>query len=162
MNKYLKHQNIIEIEKDKLPEGIKDGTILIYEDEEYKLDLNEENLNVIEESYHIEIVHRQDELVFMNCDEQVYRSITRLIHTLLVLCQEGRSFSSGDVLYAISLEKQNQLDELTGFYHHSIAKTISGKVIYPKTIGQMAYLKALKKLKSKIDNTFDNTFAVDY
>ena len=107
--------------------------------------LNEENLSVIEESYHIEIVHRQDELVFMDCDEHVYRSVTRLIHTLLGLCQEGRSFSSGDVLYAISLEKQNQLDELTGFYHHSIAKTISGKVIYPKTIGQMAYLKALKK-----------------
>ena len=40
----LETKEIIEIEKDKLPEGIKDGTILIYEDEEYKLDLNEEEL----------------------------------------------------------------------------------------------------------------------
>ena len=40
----LETKEIIEIEKDKLPEDIKDGTILIYEDEEYKLDLNEEEL----------------------------------------------------------------------------------------------------------------------
>ena len=40
----LETKEIIEIGKDKLPEGIKDGTILIYEDEEYKLDLNEEEL----------------------------------------------------------------------------------------------------------------------
>ena len=31
----LETKEIIEIEKDKLPEDIKDGTILIYEDEEY-------------------------------------------------------------------------------------------------------------------------------
>lgn len=40
----LETKEIIEIEKDKLPIDIKDGTILIYEDEEYKLDLNEEEL----------------------------------------------------------------------------------------------------------------------
>lgn len=107
--------------------------------------LNEENLAVIEESYHIELVHRQDELVFINADEKTYISVSRLLKSLLKLCKEGRHFSSGDMLYAISLEKQNQLDELNNFYHHSIAKTITGKVIYPKTIGQMAYLKALKK-----------------
>lgn len=107
--------------------------------------LNEENLSIIEEAYQVSLVHRQDELVLMNTTQEVALSIKRLLDALLPLCQEGRSFSSGDMLYAISLEKQHQLDELNGFYHHSIAKTISGKVIYPKTIGQMAYLKALKK-----------------
>ena len=109
------------------------------------LGLNEENLKIIEDAYQVEIVCRQDVLVFNQCSQPVFDSISRLLKTLLNLCNEGRSFSSGDMLYAISLEKQNQLDELTHFYHHSIAKTIGGKVIYPKTIGQMAYLKALKK-----------------
>ena len=107
--------------------------------------LNEENVIVIEESYQVEIVHRQDELVIQNCNEKTFQSISKLLKVLFNLCNEGRHFSSGDVAYAISLEKQNQLDEISNFYHHSIAKTITGKVIYPKTIGQMAYLKALKK-----------------
>ncbi len=34
----------IEVEKEVLPLSIKDGTILIYENNEYKLDLNEEEL----------------------------------------------------------------------------------------------------------------------
>lgn len=34
----------IEVEKEVLPLNIKDGTILIYENNEYKLDLNEEEL----------------------------------------------------------------------------------------------------------------------
>jgi len=107
--------------------------------------LNEENLSIIEEAYNVELIHRQDELVFLQCEDITYQSISRLLKVLLKLCQEGKSFSTGDMMYAITLEKQNQLDELNGFYHHSIAKTISGKVIYPKTIGQLAYLKALKK-----------------
>lgn len=107
--------------------------------------LNEENLKIIEDSYQIEIICRQEVLIFNNGTLETYESVSSLLKTLLGLCKEGRSFSAGDMLYAISLEKQNQLDELTNFYHHSIAKTIGGKVIYPKTIGQMAYLKALKK-----------------
>ncbi len=107
--------------------------------------LNEENLQTIEESYHVEIVHRQDELAFFECDEATFLSIKNLLTTLFKLCQEGRHFSTSDMVYAISLEKNNQLHQLNDFYHHSIAKTITGKVIYPKTIGQMAYLKALKK-----------------
>ncbi|MBE6151217.1 MAG: DUF3006 domain-containing protein [Firmicutes bacterium] len=34
----------IEVQKEILPLNIKDGTILIYENNEYKLDLNEEEL----------------------------------------------------------------------------------------------------------------------
>ena len=33
-----------EVQKDLLPPNIKDGTILIFENNEYKLDLNEEEL----------------------------------------------------------------------------------------------------------------------
>ena len=37
-------KEIIELEKDKLPKDIKDGSIIIYENNEYKLDLDEEEL----------------------------------------------------------------------------------------------------------------------
>ena len=40
----LETKEIIELEKDKLPKDIKDGSIIIYENNEYKLDLDEEEL----------------------------------------------------------------------------------------------------------------------
>ena len=107
--------------------------------------LNEENIAIIEQAYQIEIICRQDELVLKDCDEKAYQSISGLLKLLLALCQEGKSFSSGDMLYAISLEKQGKLYEISQFYHQPIARTINGKTIYPKTLGQQAYLKALKK-----------------
>ena len=107
--------------------------------------LNEENIAIIEQAYQIEIICRQDELVLKDCDEKACQSISGLLKLLLALCQEGKSFSSGDMLYAISLEKQGKLYEISQFYHQPIARTINGKTIYPKTLGQQAYLKALKK-----------------
>ena len=40
----LETNEMVEIDLNLLPKKVKDGTILIYEDEEYKLDLNEEEL----------------------------------------------------------------------------------------------------------------------
>jgi len=107
--------------------------------------LNEENLAVLEEAYGVELVCRQDELVFKNSSEEVFASVSHLLNELLRLCQDGRSFSTGDMRYAVTLEKTGQLNELTQFYRQPIAKTVNGKVVYPKTIGQQAYLKALKR-----------------
>lgn len=107
--------------------------------------INEENIAVIEEAFEIELILRQDALIFVDADEKTYQQIKHLLETLLPLCQEGKSFMAGDMVYAINLEKEHQLHELNNFYHHAIAKNINGKVIYPKTIGQQIYLDALNK-----------------
>lgn len=107
--------------------------------------INEENIAVIEEAFEIELILRQDALIFVDADEQVYQHVKHLLETLLPLCQEGKSFMVGDMVYAINLEKENKLHELNNFYHHAVAKNINGKVIYPKTIGQQIYLDALNK-----------------
>lgn len=107
--------------------------------------LNEENLKVLEEAYDITLILRQDELIFTDANDDTFNAVSRLLGVLLELCKSGKSFSTGDILYAISLEKNNQLSELTHFYNHPIAKNVNGKVIYPKTLGQQAYLDALNK-----------------
>lgn len=40
----LESKEMVEIEKNLLPQNIKDGTILLFENNEYKLDLKEEEL----------------------------------------------------------------------------------------------------------------------
>lgn len=40
----LETKEIIELDKSLLPENIKDGNVLLFENNEYKLDLNEEEL----------------------------------------------------------------------------------------------------------------------
>lgn len=40
----LESKEMVEIEKNLLPQNIKDGTMLLFENNEYKLDLKEEEL----------------------------------------------------------------------------------------------------------------------
>lgn len=40
----LETKEMIELDKSLLPENIKDGNVLLFENNEYKLDLNEEEL----------------------------------------------------------------------------------------------------------------------
>lgn len=106
--------------------------------------LNEENITIIEENYQIELIHRQDELIFIGASDDVFASVSSLIETLLPQCEAGKRLSASDLQYAIHLEKKHRLEDLHQIYHKAIAKTVNGKVIYPKTLGQQAYLQALK------------------
>lgn len=105
--------------------------------------LNEENIAVIEKIYDVELINRQNQLVVLGADETTFQALKHLLTVLFSLCKEGKSFSSGDIRYAAHLEKHDQLDELVQFYRRPVAYTINGKVIYPKTLGQQAYLSML-------------------
>lgn len=107
--------------------------------------INEKNLELIEKQFDVEIILRGDELIIQTDDETKLYQIEELIHSLLILTQRGLNISSRDIVYATKLQQENELNKLDELYKVIVAKTVTGKVIYPKTIGQKEYYYALKK-----------------
>lgn len=106
--------------------------------------VKDEHLEVIEDSNHVELTLRGDELLIVGHDQQTIDKTKNVIYALLQLIVSGVSISRRDVVYALKLADKKELDKLSDLYHIRIARTFNGKLIYPKTIGQKSYYYALK------------------
>lgn len=105
--------------------------------------VKDENLEVLEDHFQVEISLRGDELSIVG-DQQQIEKTKKVIYSLLKLIVSGVSISRRDVIYAQKLVEKDKLDQLSELYHIKIARTYNGKLIYPKTLGQKSYYYALK------------------
>lgn len=103
----------------------------------------DQNLALLEKAFDTKIVLRDQEIKILDgpnalsCRHVILRCFD-LIDTYGVL-------SDQDVNYLISLEKRNQLKAFDVKSIQSIGKTKSGKLIYPKTIGQAKFCTAMRE-----------------
>ena len=107
--------------------------------------LNEQNLQMIEKHFLVSITYRSGEMIIKDCSEETFKKIEKVAYALLSQAKKGMDISNRDVIYATTLLEKNELDHLEDLYSIKIARTIGGKIIYPKTLGQKEYYYALKK-----------------
>ena len=105
--------------------------------------VKDENLEVLEDHFQVEISLRGDEMSIVGSQQQIEKT-KKVIYSLLKLIVSGISISRRDVIYAQKLVEKDKLDQLSELYHIKIARTYNGKLIYPKTLGQKSYYYALK------------------
>lgn len=105
--------------------------------------VKDENLEVLEDHFQVEISLRGDEMTLVGEKENLEKT-KKVIFSLLKLIVSGVSISRRDVVYAQKLVEKDKLDQLSELYHIKIARTYNGKLIYPKTLGQKSYYYALK------------------
>ena len=105
--------------------------------------VKDENLEVLEDHFQVEISLRGDEMSIVGSQQQIEKT-KKVIYSLLKLIVSGVSISRRDVIYAQKLVEKDKLDQLSELYHIKIARTYNGKLIYPKTVGQKSYYYALK------------------
>lgn len=105
--------------------------------------VKDENLEVLEDHFQVEISLRGDEMTLVGEKENIEKT-KKVIFSLLKLIVSGVSISRRDVVYAQKLVEKDKLDQLSELYHIKIARTYNGKLIYPKTLGQKSYYYALK------------------
>lgn len=105
--------------------------------------VKDENLEVLEDHFQVEISLRGDEMTLVGEKENLEKT-KKVIFSLLKLIVSGVSISRRDVVYAQKLVEKDKLDQLSEPYHIKIARTYNGKLIYPKTLGQKSYYYALK------------------
>lgn len=105
--------------------------------------VKDENLEVLEDHFQVEISLRGDEMTLVGEKDNLEKT-KKVIFSLLKLIVSGVSISRRDVVYAQKLVEKDKLDQLSELYHIKIARTYNGKLIYPKTLGQKGYYYALK------------------
>ena len=105
--------------------------------------VKDENLEVLEDHFQVEISLRGDEMSIVGSQQQIEKT-KKVIYSLLKLIVSGVSISRRDVIYVQKLVEKDKLDQLSELYHIKIARTYNGKLIYPKTLGQKSYYYALK------------------
>ncbi len=101
------------------------------------------NLDVLSKHYKVPFVLRSSTLKFSECEAS--QQIIDLVLQSFQLIEVQNRFSHQDLMYLISLADSNRLKDFQAEQLLPIGKTKTGKLIYPKTLGQAQYCDALKK-----------------
>ncbi len=104
---------------------------------------SDENLNLIERSFPVEIIARGNRVKVMG-KEKTVKKVSKLFRELNKIAGKSDSLHSKEVEYAIELAQEGEL-LLEEIYNDVVQITSSGKRITPKTIGQKKYLDALRR-----------------
>ena len=104
--------------------------------------LNDEYLKLIEKHFEVSIINRGEDLIVM--DEEKGNRVEYVIRTILKIIRSGYHISNKDIVQILNLEKNDELDSFDKLQESMVGRTQEGKAIYPKSIGQLNYVNALK------------------
>lgn len=98
----------------------------------------------IENTLHVTIISRDGELKIIG-PVQAIEQAKSVFDTLIELSKRGNEITEQQVDYSLSLSYSEKESTLLEFDKDVIARTITGKLIKPKTIGQKEYIDAIRK-----------------
>lgn len=101
------------------------------------------NLKLIEEELGVSIVTR-GEAVQVSGEKEHVHFVEELFHHLLSVIRKGIIIGERDVLYAIQMCRNGTIAYFEELYEEEIAKTIKGKSIRVKTLGQRQYINEIR------------------
>lgn len=104
---------------------------------------NDRHLKLLEEKLNISIVTRGEGLSISGSSEHITYA-ENVIFTLLSVIRKGLTVSGRDVVYAVDLAQDGKINQFMTLYEDEIAKTVQGKSIRVKTLGQKDYISAIK------------------
>ena len=98
----------------------------------------------LEQDFQVTIVDRNGSVMITGEEENVSKA-SRVLRQLTALSDHGNEIEEQSVDYAIEMGKEDQEEKLMVMDADCICHTISGKPIKPKTLGQKAYVDAIRK-----------------
>lgn len=101
-------------------------------------------LKKLERDFKVTVVDRNGQVVITGEAQNVGRA-ARVLNQLTIISERGNEIEEQSVDYAIEMGKEEQEDVLTEIDSDCICHTINGKPIKPKTLGQKAYVDAIRK-----------------
>ena len=112
---------------------------------------NERHLRLIEQELNV-IIHARTEIVQVIGQQEDCKQAQMVIQALLVLVNRGMMIQTADVVTAITMTRNDELDKFVALYEEEIIKDSYGKPIRVKTLGQKLYVDSVK--------THDITFGI--
>ena len=104
----------------------------------------DENIRLIEQQYRVSIISRDSDIKINGETEDVMKA-TRAVHGLLQLISRGEQLTEQNVRYVLMLVNEGAEQELPTLSSDSICITSKGRPVKPKTLGQKAYVEAIRK-----------------
>ena len=98
----------------------------------------------LEQDFQVTIVDRNGSVMITGEEENASKA-SRVLRQLTALSDHGNEIEEQSVDYAIEMGKEDQAEKLMEMAADCICHTISGKPIKPKTLGQKAYVDAIRK-----------------
>ncbi len=106
---------------------------------------NDSNLKILSKCCGKEISFRNEKLMISDCDEITKMNLAKVCAKLLSRAQDGKSITEQDVIYQYRLVTRNEDFDYHEMNQHIVGRTLAGKVIMPKTKGQLEFVQALHK-----------------
>ena len=105
---------------------------------------NERHLRLMEEELDV-VIHARTEIVQVLGEEAACEEARQVIQALMVLVNRGMTVGTPDVVTAISMVKNDEIDKFVALYEEEIIKDNTGKPIRVKTLGQKLYVDSVKQ-----------------
>ncbi|MFS8972548.1 PhoH family protein [Streptococcus mitis] len=105
---------------------------------------NERHLRLMEEELDV-VIHARTEIVQVLGEETACEEARQVIQALMVLVNRGMTVGTPDVVTAITMVKNNEIDKFVALYEEEIIKDNTGKPIRVKTLGQKLYVDSVKQ-----------------
>lgn len=104
---------------------------------------NERHLRLMEQELGV-VIHARTEVVQVIGEPEAVELARLVIQSLLVLINRGLTIQLPDVVTAISMAKNNEIEKFVALYEEEIIKDHYGKPIRVKTLGQKLYVDSIK------------------
>lgn len=103
------------------------------------------NLKIIEAKFNVSLDISKDYIITNTSDVELSQILSRLFDLLIVLAKKEVNLTSRDISYAIEVVLNNLEEEFIELWNNrkALCYTYNNKPIYPKTIKQFEYIKAL-------------------
>ena len=101
-------------------------------------------LKKIERSFHVSIFERNGDLKIIGDDANCDRAAS-VFNSLIELAKRGNTIMEQNVDYAIALSMESREKEIVEIDKDIICRTILGKPVKPKTLGQKEYVDSIRK-----------------
>ena len=103
----------------------------------------DEHLRKLEKEYDAQIVQRDGGLKII-ASEKNAKKVVNVLNALYKLSQKGVTITTQNVDYAIAMNVEEKADAQSSLQDDVICRTILGKSIVPKTLGQKQYVDAIR------------------
>ena len=107
---------------------------LSHPDDLFHLWFNERHLRLMEEELDV-VIHARTEIVQVLGEETACEEARQVIQALMVLVNRGMTVGTPDVVTAITMVKNDEIDKFVALYEEEIIKDNTGKPIRVKTLG---------------------------
>ncbi|EOH99835.1 PhoH-like protein [Enterococcus haemoperoxidus ATCC BAA-382] len=108
------------------------------------LGTHDKHIKYLEENTAVTI-NTRGEMIQLLGEEAEVQLVASVIKTLQVLIQRGIKVSTPDVVSALKMAKNGELDKFVTMYEEEILKDHHGRAIRVKNIGQKKYIDAIRK-----------------